>query len=88
MFDRNYYATHPDMMECVSNEEMRDRRLVPNRLRDGEVVLNHRHADRLAIGGVLVGVSDLGGAGVVFASDASNYVNGHVRAVDGGWLAH
>lgn len=22
MFDRTYYATHPDMMECVSNEEL------------------------------------------------------------------
>ncbi len=24
MFERTYYATHPDMMECVSNEELRD----------------------------------------------------------------
>lgn len=31
--------------------------------------------------------SDLAGAAVFLASSASNYVNGHVLAVDGGWLA-
>ena len=31
--------------------------------------------------------SDLGGAAVFLASEASNYVNGHILAVDGGWLA-
>ena len=31
--------------------------------------------------------SDLGGAAVFLASSASDYVNGHVLAVDGGWLA-
>jgi 2-deoxy-D-gluconate 3-dehydrogenase len=30
---------------------------------------------------------DLGGAAVFLASAASNYVNGHILAVDGGWLA-
>ena len=31
--------------------------------------------------------SDLGGAAVFLASAASRYVNGHILAVDGGWLA-
>ncbi|MBM0169846.1 2-dehydro-3-deoxy-D-gluconate 5-dehydrogenase KduD [Altererythrobacter sp. C41] len=31
--------------------------------------------------------SDLGGAAVFLASSASDYVQGHVLAVDGGWLA-
>jgi 4-deoxy-L-threo-5-hexosulose-uronate ketol-isomerase len=59
MFERNYYATHPDMMECVSNEELRDRYLVRKLFREGEVVLNYTHADRLVIGGVQVGASDV-----------------------------
>jgi 2-dehydro-3-deoxy-D-gluconate 5-dehydrogenase len=31
--------------------------------------------------------TDLGGAAVFLASSASDYVNGHILAVDGGWLA-
>lgn len=31
--------------------------------------------------------SDLGGAAVYLASDAARYVQGHILAVDGGWLA-
>jgi len=59
MFERNYYATHPDMMECVSNDELRDRYLIQDLFREGEVVLNYTHADRFVIGGVLVGASDV-----------------------------
>jgi 4-deoxy-L-threo-5-hexosulose-uronate ketol-isomerase len=59
MFDRNYYATHPDMMECVSNEELRERYLIQDLFREGEVVLNYTHADRLVIGGALVGASEV-----------------------------
>jgi len=54
MFERTYYATHPDMMECVSNEELRDRYLIEDLFRDGECVLNYTHADRFVIGGVAV----------------------------------
>lgn len=31
--------------------------------------------------------SDIGGAAVFLAAPASDYVNGHVLVVDGGWLA-
>ncbi len=55
MFERTYYATHPDMMECVSNEELRDRYLIDGLFRKGECVLNYTHADRFVIGGVAVG---------------------------------
>ena len=54
MFERTYYATHPDMMECVSNEELRDRYLIQGLFREGECVLNYTHADRFVIGGVVV----------------------------------
>lgn len=57
MFERNYYATHPDMMECVSNEELRERYLIQGLFREGEVVLNYTHADRFVIGGVQVGAA-------------------------------
>src|SRR5688572_3197297 len=59
MFDRTYYATHPDMMECVSNEELRDRYLVQGLFREGECVLNYTHADRIVIGGVSCGVGSV-----------------------------
>ena len=54
MFERTYYATHPDMMECVSNEELRDRYLISGLFEDGQCVLNYTHADRMVIGGVAV----------------------------------
>ena len=59
MFERTYYATHPDMMECVSNEELRDRYLVQDLFRDGECVLGYTHADRMVIGGVVVAGGDV-----------------------------
>jgi 4-deoxy-L-threo-5-hexosulose-uronate ketol-isomerase len=65
MFERTYYATHPDMMECVSNELLRDRYLISGLFRAGECVLNYTHADRFVIGGVL------GGAAPVKLSDQS-----------------
>jgi len=59
MFERTYYATHPDMMECVSNDELRDRYLIGGLFREGEVVLNYTHADRFVIGGAVVGQGEL-----------------------------
>lgn len=59
MFDRTYYATHPNMMECVSNEELRDRYLVQNLFRANQCVLNYTHADRVVIGGVAVESGDV-----------------------------
>lgn len=55
MFDRTYYATHPAMMEEVSNAELRDRYLIQGLFREGECVLNYTHADRFVIGGVAIG---------------------------------
>ena len=40
MFDRTYYATHPDMMAGASNDELRDRYLIQNLFRPNQCVLN------------------------------------------------
>jgi 4-deoxy-L-threo-5-hexosulose-uronate ketol-isomerase len=59
MFERTYYATHPDMMECVSNEELRERYLVEGLFREGELVLSYTHADRFVVGGAVVAGAEL-----------------------------
>lgn len=59
MYQRTFYATHPDMMECVSNDELRDRYLIEGLFHDGECVLYYTHADRFVIGGVAVAGADV-----------------------------
>ncbi len=51
MFKRIYHATHPDMMEGVDNETLRQRYLVQDLFAPGEVVLNYTHYERFVIGG-------------------------------------
>ena len=58
MYAKTYYATHPDMMECVSNDELRERHLVGDLFRTGEIVLTYSHGERFIIGGAVPG-SDL-----------------------------
>lgn len=53
MFEKTYHATHPDMMEGASNEELRGRYLVGGLFRPGEAVLNYSHNERFVIGGVV-----------------------------------
>jgi len=59
VFEKTYYATHPDMMDGVSNEELRDRYLVGGLFRDGEIVLTYSHGERFIIGGAVPGASIL-----------------------------
>jgi 4-deoxy-L-threo-5-hexosulose-uronate ketol-isomerase len=47
------------MMECVSNEELRDRYLVTGMFKDGEVNLNYSHNERFIIGGAVPGATPL-----------------------------
>lgn len=51
MFNKTYQATHPDMMEGASNEQLRDRYLVTGLFAPGELNLNYSHNERLVIGG-------------------------------------
>ena len=51
MYRKTYHATHPDMMENVSNEQLRERYLIPELFQAGQVVLNYTHYERFVIGG-------------------------------------
>ena len=51
MFNKTYHATHPDMMEGVSNEQLRDRYIVSGLFADDEINLNYSHNERFVIGG-------------------------------------
>ncbi|WP_206238769.1 5-dehydro-4-deoxy-D-glucuronate isomerase [Novosphingobium terrae] len=59
MFAKTYHATHPDMMEGVSNDDLRDRYLVGGMFVDGEVTLNYSHNERFVIGGAVPGATPI-----------------------------
>jgi 4-deoxy-L-threo-5-hexosulose-uronate ketol-isomerase len=51
MYDKVYQATHPTMIACAGNQQLRDLYLMSNLFSDGRVVLNYSHNERLLIGG-------------------------------------
>ena len=51
MFKKTYHATHPDMMDGASNEQLRDRYLIEDLFVPGTVSLNYSHYERFVIGG-------------------------------------
>lgn len=53
MFAKTYHATHPAMMEEVSNDELRARYLVGGMFEDGKINLNYSHNERFVIGGAV-----------------------------------
>ena len=53
MFEKTYYATHPDMMVGASTKDLRDRYLVSGLFRPGELVLTYSHGERFIIGGAV-----------------------------------
>ena len=55
VYEKTYYATHPQMMDGASNDDLRDRHLVPNLFRTGELVLTYSHGERFVIGGAVPG---------------------------------
>jgi len=59
LYEKTFYATHPDMMACASNQDLRDRHLVSGIFRDGEIVLTYSHGERFVIGGAIPGNSSL-----------------------------
>lgn len=53
MFEKTYYATHPEMMAGASNQALRDRYLVSGLFRAGELVLAYSHGERFILGGAV-----------------------------------
>ncbi len=51
MYDKIYQATHPDMMDGASNQQLRDRYLVQGLFAPGKLSLNYSHNERMIIGG-------------------------------------
>jgi 4-deoxy-L-threo-5-hexosulose-uronate ketol-isomerase len=51
MYDKTYYATHPDMMAQASNDDLRRRYLIDTLFTPGRIVLNYCHDERFVIGG-------------------------------------
>ena len=51
MFTKTYQATHPDMMESVRNEQLRDRYLVADLFAPDRLALNYSHNERFVVGG-------------------------------------
>lgn len=51
MFRKTYQATHPDMMQGVDNQALRDRYLVENLFEADSISLNYTHNERMVVGG-------------------------------------
>jgi len=53
VFKKTYHATHPDMMDSVSNDQLRERYLVESLFTENSVALNYTHYERFVIGGAM-----------------------------------
>jgi len=53
VFDKTYYATHPDTIAGISNRRLRELYLIDDLFRPGRIQLNYVHQERLVICGVM-----------------------------------
>ncbi len=59
MFQKTYYATHPDSVDFANNDDLRDLYLAEDLFADGEIRLNYTHYERMIIGGAVPTFSPL-----------------------------
>ena len=52
MFQKTYYATHPDSVDFANNDDLRDQYMADDLFADGEIRLSYTHFERMVIGGV------------------------------------
>jgi 4-deoxy-L-threo-5-hexosulose-uronate ketol-isomerase len=53
VFKKTYHATHPDMMDGASTEQLRERYLVQGLFNENAIALNYTHYERMVIGGAM-----------------------------------
>jgi len=51
MYDKTYYATHPDMMAQADTDDLRARYLIGDLFQPGRIALTYSHDERFVIGG-------------------------------------
>jgi len=59
VYRKIYQATHPDSVDRQTNDTLRERYLVSDLFRAGEIVLDYTHNERMVLGGVWPGSSPL-----------------------------
>ena len=53
MYQKTYYATHPESIYGASNDELRELYLVSELFTGGEIRLNYTHFERIVVGGAM-----------------------------------
>lgn len=53
MYQKTYYATHPDSIYGATNDDLRELYIVSELFTGGEIRLNYTHFDRIVIGGAM-----------------------------------
>lgn len=53
MYQKTYYATHPESIYGATNDDLRELYLVEELFAGGEIRLNYTHFERIVVGGTM-----------------------------------